>query len=42
MKPALISAGFLFLIGNEILSYMAVLMIGIAFIATIMKERIEK
>lgn len=42
MKPILIGAGFLFLIGNEILSMMAVLMIGIAFLATIVKERIEK
>lgn len=42
MKPVLIGAGFLFLIGNEILSWMAVLMIGIAFLATIVKERIEK
>jgi len=42
MKAIGIGSCFLFLIGNEILSMMAVLIISIAFIASIMKERIEK
>ena len=42
MRPAIIGAGFLLLIGNEILSMLAILIISIAFIITIMKERIEK
>ena len=42
MKATIISASLLFLIGNEILSMIAVLVIGIAFILNIMKERVEK
>ena len=42
MKAVAIGSCFLFLIGNEILSMLAVLVISIAFILTIMKERIEK
>lgn len=42
MKATMIGASLLFLIGNEILSMMAVMVILIAFILTIMKERVEK
>ena len=42
MKAIGIGSCFLFLIGNEILSMMAVMVILIAFILTIMKERVEK
>ena len=42
MKATMIGASLLLLIGNEILSMMAVLVISIAFVLTIMKERIEK
>lgn len=42
MKATMIGASLLLLVGNEILSMLAVLVIGIAFILTIMKERVEK
>ena len=42
IKLPLIGAGFLFLVGNEILSLMALIMLGVAFIVTIVKERINK
>lgn len=42
MKASYILTPFLFLIGNEIISWLAILILGITFLATIMKERIEK